>query len=307
VSYPLVRIEECACIVGGATPSTSKPDFWNGRIMWATPADLSKLDGPFICETPRTITEAGLASCAAEVLPPHSVLFSSRAPIGHVAINTAPMATNQGFKSFIPNPARLDAQYLYFWLRAHRPYLESLGNGATFKEVSKAVVARIEIPLPPLGEQRRIAAILHQADDLRRKRREALERLSSLPDTLFFRMFGHPLFPSNPQEKATFRDVTSRITYGFTSPMRHLERGIPILTAKNVRDGYIDFDNVHYADQNEFDALTEKSKPERGDLLLTKDGTLGRCAVVPSGQALCINQSVALIKPVSELVDSVYV
>jgi len=107
------------------------------------------------------------------------------------------MATNQGFKSFVPAPDRLDARYLYHWLRAKRKHLEGLGNGATFKEVSKAVVSRIEIPLPPLDEQRRIAAILDQADDLRRKRREALERLQELNRLVFLDMFGDPI--ANPR------------------------------------------------------------------------------------------------------------
>jgi type I restriction enzyme S subunit len=102
------------------------------------------------------------------------------------------MATNQGFKSFVPAPTRLNAQYLYHWLRANSEYLKSLGNGATFKEVSKAIVSRIEIPLPPIDEQRRIAAILDQADDLRRKRRESLDILSTLPTGVFRAMFGDP-------------------------------------------------------------------------------------------------------------------
>jgi type I restriction enzyme S subunit len=107
------------------------------------------------------------------------------------------MATNQGFKSFVPNPARLDAKYLYHWLRKSRPYLESLGNGATFKEVSKAVVSRIEIPLPPLPEQRRIAAILAKADALRAERRAALAQLDTLTQSIFLDMFGDPA--SNPK------------------------------------------------------------------------------------------------------------
>lgn len=306
MTFPLARLDECSRIVSGATPSTRKAEFWNGDIPWVTPADLSKLDGPTISYTPRTITAAGLASCAAEVLPPNSVLFSSRAPIGHVAINTIPMATNQGFKSFVPVPNKLDANYLYHWLSANRSYLQGLGNGATFKEVSKAVVSRIQLPLPPPDDQRRIAAILDQADDLRRMRRKALECLERLRESYFFDMFGHPLSPRHEYQGATFEDVTTRITYGFTSPMTHLSSGIPILTAKNIRDGHIDLDNVHYADQAEYDALTNKSKPDVGDILVTKDGTIGRCAIVEERRPLCINQSVALVKPKTSHANPVY-
>lgn len=182
--WPLVAVAEVARVVGGATPKTGTAEFWNGNINWATPKDLSDLGGKFISETPRKITEPGLKGCAAEIIPANSVLFSSRAPIGHVAINTVPMATNQGFKSFIPGP-RLDSGFLYWWLDAHRESLQAMGTGATFKEVSKATVERIEIPLPPLEEQKRIAAILDQADALRRLRRRALDRLNTLGQAIF--------------------------------------------------------------------------------------------------------------------------
>jgi type I restriction enzyme S subunit len=195
--WPTVRLEDCAEIVSGATPSTSESAYWDGDVCWATPRDLGELEGAYISDTPRKITRTGLQSCAATVLPPDSVLFSSRAPIGHVAINTVPMATNQGFKSFVPNRERVHAKFLYHWLRRNRPYLESLGNGATFKEVSKTVVARIEIPLPPLPEQRRIADILDKADALRAKRRAALVQLDTLTQSIFLDMFGDPA--TNPK------------------------------------------------------------------------------------------------------------
>jgi hypothetical protein len=136
--WSLVKLADCARIVSGATPSTSETRYWNGDINWVTPKDISDLDGyPFLDSTPRTLTAEGLASCSAEILPRHSVLLSSRAPIGLVAINRIPVATNQGFKSFVPDTSRLDSGFLYHWLRANRSFLENLGTGATFKEVSK--------------------------------------------------------------------------------------------------------------------------------------------------------------------------
>ena len=191
--WPKVRLDECTEIVAGATPSTSVEAYWGGDVCWATPKDLSDLDGSYISDTPRKLTRAGLQNCAATILPAGSVLFSSRAPIGHVAVNTVPMATNQGFKSFVPKPGRTDAKFLYWWLRTNRAYLESLGNGATFKEVSKTIVSRIEIPLPPLAEQRRIAEVLDRAEALRAKRRAALAQLDSLTQSLFLDLFGERL------------------------------------------------------------------------------------------------------------------
>ena len=189
MSWPTVPITDVARVVGGATPKSGTQEFWDGDILWTTPKDLTNLDGKFLSDTPRKITTEGLRICSAEILPVNSVLFSSRAPIGHVAINSVPIATNQGFKSFIPKD-RLDASFIYWWLDANRGALQAMGTGATFKEVSKATVERIKIPLPPLEEQKRIAGILDQADALRRLRTRALEKLNTLGQAIFHEMFG---------------------------------------------------------------------------------------------------------------------
>lgn len=185
-----VLLSSVARIVSGGTPKTGEAAFWNGDIPWATPKDLSGLESVEIHSTPRLITDAGLRSSSAELLPVNSVLFSSRAPIGLLAINTTPMATNQGFKSFVPDPERLDSRYLFRWLEANRARLQNMGVGATFKEVSKAILSRLVIPLPPIDEQRRIAAILDRADALRSKRRQALLELNALTDSMFDSIFG---------------------------------------------------------------------------------------------------------------------
>ncbi|WP_375236618.1 restriction endonuclease subunit S [Microbacterium schleiferi] len=157
---------EVARVVSGATPKTGVPEYWGGPIPWATPAELSRLGSSRIHATERTLTEAGFSSSGVNILPVGSVLLSSRAPIGLVAINTVPMGTNQGFKSLVPSD-RVLAPFLYWWLKSHTALLQSKGRGATFLELSKAEVERLQIPLPPLPEQRRIAAILDEAAALR--------------------------------------------------------------------------------------------------------------------------------------------
>jgi type I restriction enzyme S subunit len=203
VRWSAARLGDVCRIVSGSTPRTGVEEFWNGSIPWATPKDLSGLGAIFIQQTAQAITESGYRSCSTQLLPANSVLLSSRAPIGYAAINSVPMCTNQGFKSLVPNAERLDSLYLCFWLRAHHDYLQSLGNGATFKEISKATVERIVIPLPPLPEQKRIAAILDKADALRRKRREAIAKLDTLLQSVFLQMFGDPA--SNPKRWPVLR------------------------------------------------------------------------------------------------------
>ncbi|MGY1985395.1 restriction endonuclease subunit S [Blastococcus sp. SYSU DS0669] len=238
----MLALGECCEIVSGATPKSSIPDFWGGDVAWATPADLSELSGAYIETTPRKLTAAGLASCSAKVLPVGSVLLSSRAPIGHVAINRAPMATNQGFKSLIPKAEVLDAKYLYHWLCFKKTYLQSLGNGATFKEISKTTVARVEIPVPSMEEQRRIAAILDQVDDLRAKRRQQLAHLDALPQSLFHSMFAQSYEPSPLGHVATFiRGVTFK-------PDDKVEEGpgaVAVMRTKNVQKRLDRSDEIH--------------------------------------------------------------
>lgn len=281
--WPTVRLEDCTEIVSGATPSTSESAYWDGDICWATPRDLSELDGAYISDTPRKITRTGLQSCAATVLPPESVLFSSRAPIGHVAINTVPMATNQGFKSFVPARDLVHAKFLYHWLRRNRPYLEGLGNGATFKEVSKAVVARIEIPLPPLPEQLRIAEILDKADALRAKRRAALAHLDTLTQSIFLDMFGDPIanprrFPIRPMIELV--DSARPISYGILMPGPDQPEGIKYVRVLDMRDGGIELSGIRKTTEAISNAF-RRSLLKPGDLLMSIRGHVGRFAVVP--------------------------
>ncbi len=284
-----MRLDECCDIISGATPSTSVPGYWDGDIHWATPRDLADLEGPHITGTPRRITQAGLDACAATVLPEGSVLFSSRAPIGHVAINTVPMATNQGFKSFIPKPDRMKSGYLYHWLRCNRAYLESLGNGATFKEVSKAVVARIEVPVPPLDEQRRIAAILDEADALRAKRRAALAQLDEMAQAIFVEMFGPPPYGT----LLRLRDCVEDFRYGTSN--KSGEGGYPTLRIPNVIGGGVDISDLKTVEVT--DAEFSRLRLRGGDVLFVRTNGnpeyVGRCARVPDnlGDSLGLDAS----------------
>lgn len=274
-----VRLADCCEIVAGATPSTSEGSYWGGDIAWATPKDLSNIDSKYIDSTPQTLTGKGYSSCSAKLMPAQSVLFSSRAPIGHVAINTVPMCTNQGFKSFVPDPDRVSADYLYYWLKANKVYLQSLGNGATFKEVSKAIVAEIKIPLPRLSEQHRIAAILDKTDALRAKRREAIAKLDQLLQSVFLDMFGDPVTNPKGWPVGVIGDLLDSVKYG-SSEKAALEGEVPILRMNNLTyAGEMDLTKLKYISSSSAD---EKYLVRPGDILFNRTNSkelVGKTAV----------------------------
>ena len=162
----MVKISEIGTVVGGATPSTKAPEnYENGTISWITPKDLANFKGRYISRGERNITEQGLNSCSAQLLPPNTVLFSSRAPIGYVAIAEKEMCTNQGFKSVVPNK-NTDPLFLFYLLKYNKDTIENMGSGTTFKEVSGNTMKNIAVKVPvDIDIQRKISQILGSIDD----------------------------------------------------------------------------------------------------------------------------------------------
>jgi len=157
-------VETYARVTQGGTPDTSNPDYWGGEINWLTPAEMNKDNSPYITNTKRKLTEYGLRNCSSELLPVNSVIISTRAPIGHLAINTVPMAINQGCRGLIPLKNTL---FLYYSLKFSKNRLIDLGAGNTFKELPRNTLKLFELPTPPtLPEQQSIADCLSSLDDL---------------------------------------------------------------------------------------------------------------------------------------------
>lgn len=165
-------------IVGGATPSTSKPENYGGTIPWITPKDLAGHQGRFISCGERNISEVGMKSCSTQMLPTNSVLFSSRAPIGYVAIAQNPVCTNQGFKSVIPHKDT-DPEFLYYLLLYNRDAIEGLGSGTTFKEVSGKVMRNVKVSVPDYDTQQRIAKVLSTFDSKIETNRQINDNLAA--------------------------------------------------------------------------------------------------------------------------------
>jgi type I restriction enzyme, S subunit len=186
-----IKLGELVSITGGGTPDRSNPDFWEGNIPWATVKDFKTLE---ISSTLENITEEGLKGSAANVAAVGSIIVPTRMALGKAAINTVPVAINQDLKALrVLDPEVVDRDYLFRFLLSKSAYLESQGQGATVKGITLSVLRDLEVPVPPIREQQRIATILDKADNLRRKRQEAIRLADDFLRAVFYEKFGDPV------------------------------------------------------------------------------------------------------------------
>lgn len=174
----IIRLGDLCFVVSGTTPKTGNDEYWDGDILWITPAELTE-ESFIINDTTRKITDKAIKESGLKSFPEGTVLLSSRAPIGKVAIAGKEMYCNQGFKNFICND-ELNNEYLYWFLKGKNEYLNSLGRGATFKEISKSIVENIHIPLPELDEQIHISSVLSKCRSVVKLRKEQIKLLDNL-------------------------------------------------------------------------------------------------------------------------------
>lgn len=208
-------LEDVAEIFSGATPLTKEKKYYEGgTISWITPKDLSGYNHKYIYEGQRSITEEGYESCATYKIPKGAVLFSSRAPIGYVAVAGKELCTNQGFKSFVCNEELLYKHYLYYYLIFNKKKFESLGNGSTFKEISRKTIGKYEIELPSVAEQKSRVDELVRFDDKYEHNSTMLNSIRSLLEMLYIQYFenGNIIY-----ERKKLVDVVEIITGGTPS------------------------------------------------------------------------------------------
>lgn len=181
------RIGNIGEVLGGATPKTQVEEYWGGGLPWLTPAEIG--DSIYVNATSRTLTSEGVRSCSLSKLPAGTVLLSSRAPIGKVAIAGTDMYCNQGFKNIVCGDSVLP-RYLYSLLKFNSDYLNSLGRGATFTEISKRIVEDIKIPVPAVEFQLQFECFAQQVDKLRFDVQQQIDKLELLKNSLMQEYFG---------------------------------------------------------------------------------------------------------------------
>ena len=236
-------INDLGRVIGGATPSTKKPEnYENGNIAWITPKDLAGFSGRYISNGERNITEQGLKSCSAQLIPKHSILFSSRAPIGYIAIAANEVCTNQGFKSIVPNDG-IDYLFLYYLLKYNKKKIESLGSGTTFKEVSGSTMKSIQVTIPEtIEEQRKISTILSLIDDKIEENEKINKNLEQQAQTIFEEEFLSLDFIPSTWKKSSLLEIATYLNGLAMQKFRpsKKEKGLPVLKIKELRQGMCD-------------------------------------------------------------------
>ncbi|MGI8751820.1 MAG: restriction endonuclease subunit S [Acidimicrobiales bacterium] len=285
-----VRLGEVATVVGGGTPRTSVSDYWGGDIVWLTPAEVVAANGKAVCHSDRQITKAGLEKSGATLLPLDTVLLTSRATIGALAIAGCPLATNQGFQSLVPSEAVLP-RFLMYWAQANRAEFIRRAGGSTFKEISRSEVRQVPILLPPRDEQRRIVDLIAAVD-------EAIEAAAisdhaaqsfnqACQDSLEERFA-----ESVPVELGEIAEVKGGIT---KDSKRQSEPGLvrlPYLRVANVQRGFLDLTDM--TELGVTPAKAQELQLQRGDVLLNEGGDrdkLGRGWIWEGQLRTCIHQN----------------
>lgn len=306
--WKLLKLKDVGKIISGGTPSTSISEFWNDEVSWITPADLSNYNSKYISKGRKSISTLGLKKSSARLLPRGSVLFSSRAPIGYVAIAASELATNQGFKSIIPDKC-LNSDYLYYYLKSIKSLAEQRATGTTFKEISATAFSNLQIPVPPANVQK---VIVKKIEELFSKLDKGVEQLEILQQQL--KIYRQAVLKYAFEGKltnlgvndgelpqgwkiVTFNDVSIKIGDIDHKMPKSVESGYPYISTKDfTNDLKISFKEAKYISEEDYLALSRKIKPERGDIIFPRYGTIGKNILIDFEKQFLVSYSCAIIK-----------
>ena len=300
-SWSEAPIKRAFDIVSGSTPKTDNEEFWDGETTWVTPADLSGLDAVDVTESKRTITEAGLLSCGTTLVPAGSIVISTRAPIGTLAIAGKELCTNQGCKALVPN-GECSSRFAYYYLSACTEQLNIKGRGTTFLELSGDELGSFLMPKPAPVEQELICAFLDREtakiDTLIAEQQRLIELLQEKRQAVISHAVTKGLNPNAPMKDSGVEWLGEVQEHWEVKPLKHLTRQIsvgvvvepskyyddqgtvPALRSLNIKAGEIQMDDCVYITE-ESNEILKKSRLCAGDLVVVRTGQPGTCAVIP--------------------------
>lgn len=285
-----VLIKDIAEVVNGSTPSTKENSYWDGNIPWITPKDLSAFSGRYISSGERNITKEGYLSCSTTLVPKNTILLTSRAPIGYLAIAKNDLCTNQGFKSLICNQSKVLPLYLFYWLSTKIEFLKSISGGATFKELSKTSLENVVMDLPNIVQQQHIVDTIGSVDDLMEKNTKIITKLSFLTEKTI------ELVP----RKSTLKPLSYfcySIICGTTPSTKNSQfwmGNIPFITLEDISD--LPFVTSSQRKISEECFIKCNRQLHEGDIITSCIGTVGKVAMVSCDCQT--NQQINAVNPI---------
>ena len=302
-----VKLGDVCEIIGGGTPSKARHDYYNGDILWATVRDMT---GNIITETEHKITKEGLNNSSANIISKNNVVIATRVSLGKVCLLKNDTAINQDLKGIVPILSnQLSVQYLYYWLKSISNIIVNNGEGSTVKGINVRFVKNLKIPLPPLSEQKRIAAILNEQMEAVEKARKAteaqLEAAKALPAAYLRAVFESE--EANSWERRKLGDVcrvTKLAGFEYTKYVNYNPDGKYIaLRAQNVRNTGLDLSNFVKITEDVASYLS-RSKLDSGDIVMTFIGAnIGEATWIDKNDMFYCAPNIARITPNAELID----
>ena len=287
-------IADLGTVVGGATPSTKRSEnFEGGTIAWITPKDLAGFKGRFISHGERNLTEKGLKSCSAQMMPKHTILFSSRAPIGYVAIASNEVCTNQGFKSIVPND-RIDYMFLYYLLLYYKNNIKQMASGTTFKEISGKAMRSIKVCIPEAKEEQiKISSILSAIDS-------KIEENERINKNLYQQLFAlYDYYCDSADDGEIELGALCQFQEGYVNPAQthpeYFDGDVKWLRAVDINESFI-IETSRTLTQTGFQSAKKSAYLfSPNTIAISKSGTIGRLGIV--GDYMCGNRAVINIAP----------
>ena len=266
-------IKDVADVIGGGTPDTTKLEYWNGNIQWFTPTEIGH--NKYVNKSKRTITEKGLKNSSAKLLPPKTILLTSRATIGECSIIEKECATNQGFQSLVPN-SLINNEFCYYLINTKKKELLRKASGSTFLEISNSEIKQIKCKFPSLLEQQKIADFLFLVDRRIEKQRQLVESLKKYKRGLFLKLY-------NDSDKSiiSFKNIYEMASEGgtpSTSDSENYENGkIPFIKIDDLNQHYLNFAKYFITEKG----LKKSSAwivPENS-IIYSNGATIGACSI----------------------------
>lgn len=311
MSWPMFKIGDLCTLMTGGTPSTSEPEYYEGgTVPWIVSGDIHKQE-IFDCE--KKITSRAVDESNVRYLPRDSVLIALNGQgktRGTVAMLRMEGATcNQSIVSIAPNSTQeLFSDYLFYYLKSQYKNIRNITGDKDRAGLNMPLIREITIPLPPLPEQKCIAAILDKAEAIRRKRQQAIQLADDFLRAVFLDMFGDPVTNPKGWEIRSINEVCSDIVdcVNKTAPTVDYLTPYKMIRTTNVRNYTLDTDNVRYVNEETYKNWVRRLTPEIGDIVFTREAPAGEAAVIVTDDKIFLGQRTMHFRPIHAIIFSDY-